>query len=226
MDTIWASVLGAAVFVSVYALLNILLASDMGSTDEVSASDALKIRFTYAGAFVFIMSVLIASQTYHVLYGENTVSNYAESGESATWFDAFSTDECKVGHSAQEADPSTAYVEPCEDGFLNSVWLDTYEFTVATTFLLSGIFLLVVAWVSSTESLAVRVLQNWDAIVLVLCWLIYGFLAPIYFSNNPELLDYSSGGLNAWNYLDGIIAFVLFTYAAIRVSSDAQEMEA
>ena len=224
MDTIWASVLGAAVFVSVYALLNILLASDMGSTDEVMASDALKIRFTYAGAFVFIMSVLIASQTYHVLYGENTVSNYAESGESATWFDAFSSDECEVGHSAQEADPSTAYVEPCDDGLLNSVWLDTYEFTVATTFLVSGLFLWLISYFNSKPIIETNIYL--DVLAMIIGFAIYGFLAPIYFSNNPELLDYSSGGLNAWNYLDGIIAFVLFTYAAIRVSSDAQEMEA
>jgi hypothetical protein len=203
-----------------------LAADDFGNTDEVMASDALKIRFTYAGAFVFIMSVLVASQSYHVLYGENTVSNYTESGDSATWFDAFSTDECKVGHSAQEADPSTAYVEPCEDGFLNSVWLDTYEFTVATTFLVSAIFLLVVALFEGTDSLAVRVRQNWDAIVLASCWILYGFLAPWWFSNNPELLDYGEGGLNGWNYLDGIVAFFLMVYAASRTSSNAEEMEA
>ena len=219
------------IFVVVYAILNILLAADeFGNTDEVMASDALKIRFTYAGAFVFIMSVLVASQSYHVLYGENTVSNYTESGESATWFDAFSSDECEVGHSAQEADPSTAYVEPCEDGFLNSVWLDTYEFTVATTFFASALFLVAVARIEtgsfSTSGRWSLSRQNWDAIVLFVFGIVYGFWAPWWFSNNPELLEYGEGGLNGWNYLDGIVAFFLVVYAAWRTSSNAEEMEA
>ena len=64
-----------------------------------------------------------------------------------------------------------------------------------------------------------------DAIVLFAGFLIYGFLAPTYFSNNPELLEFGSGGLNGWNYLDGIIAFILLAYSAIRVLSDAEEME-
>ncbi|MCH2644661.1 MAG: hypothetical protein MKZ54_05095 [Candidatus Poseidoniaceae archaeon] len=166
---------------------------------------------------------MVASQTYHVLYGENTVSNYSESGEATTWFDAFSSDECEVGHSAQEADPSTAYVEPCEDGFLNSVWLDTYEFTVATTFLASSLFLIAVSYFSRRSMGGEIVLM--DAILLFAGFLIYGFLAPTYFSNNPELLEFGSGGLNGWNYLDGIIAFVLLAYSAIRVLSDAEEME-
>ena len=190
---------------------------------RAKASDVFKIRFSYAGAFVFIIAVLVASQTYHVLYGENTVSNYSESGEATTWFDAFSSDECEVGHSAQEADPSTAYVEPCEDGFLNSVWLDTYEFTVATTFLASSLFLIAVSYFSRRSMGGEIVLM--DAILLFAGFLIYGFLAPTYFSNNPELLEFGSGGLNGWNYLDGIIAFVLLAYSAIRVLSDAEEME-
>ena len=190
---------------------------------RAKASDVIKIRFSYAGAFVFIIAVLVASQTYHVLYGENTVSNYSESGEATTWFDAFSSDECEVGHSAQEADPSTAYVEPCEDGFLNSVWLDTYEFTVATTFLASTLFLIAVSYFSRRSMGGEIVLM--DAILLIAGFLIYGFLAPTYFSNNPELLEFGSGGLNGWNYLDGIIAFVLLAYSAIRVLSDAEEME-
>ena len=190
---------------------------------RAKASDVIKIRFSYAGAFVFIIAVLVASQTYHVLYGENTVSNYSESGEATTWFDAFSSDECEVGHSAQEADPSTAYVEPCEDGFLNSVWLDTYEFTVATTFLASSLFLIAVSYFSRRSMGGEIVLM--DAILLFAGFLIYGFLAPTYFSNNPELLEFGSGGLNGWNYLDGIIAFVLLAYSAIRVLSDAEEME-
>jgi hypothetical protein len=175
----------------------------------------------YLGKSIFfIIAVLITSNAYHVLYGENTISNYFEdSTEGRTWLSAFDSDiQCQTGHSAQ-LDPSKEALTVCEDSFLDSHWLDTYEFTVASTFFVAAfaialLFMLpdILSYQQSGNSFRENLLAGF---VITFPLTFIGFLYGFVFSSFPRIFDLGEGPTNimkTYMFADGAILVTLLIY--------------
>ncbi len=168
----------------------------------------------YLGKSIFfILAVLITSNAYHVLYGENTISNYFEdSTEGRTWLSAFDSDiQCQTGHSAQ-LDPSKEALTVCEDSFLDSHWLDTYEFTVASTFFVAA-FAIALTFMVGGGDLRENLVGGF---VVTFPLTFIGFLYGFVFSSFPRIFDLGQGPeeiMKTYMFADGAVLVVLLIYA-------------
>lgn len=225
MDDIWISV--------VFTLIFIVLWFGFRATQFTEAIDGEGWTRAFSliprspnGWILFIFTVLITSNAYHVFYGENTISNYfEEEPPTGTMIDVFSSDiECQQGHSAQLSYETTTYVSPdgeqvwketkygwdgeygdCDDSFLGSYWLDTYEFTVAMTFFVSA-FAVALLDRRPSRNESTRLISSTPARLIAGFGFIYGFFFPIF----ADVYDQQS-----WRILDGVVLTILFIYTTL-----------
>tara|TARA_Y100000114_G_C11763380_1_gene331308 strand:+ start:1859 stop:2503 length:645 start_codon:yes stop_codon:yes gene_type:complete len=138
MDSIWYSVIATALFVALTARATIHF---FNNRDKI---------LLYLGFMA--ISVLIVSNLYHIAltdppeqYGENTVENfsYEDDGVKKSFQNIFdviiygSDAKCDIGNQVEF--PSSSDYQKCGDDLTDSIYLDTYEFTVALTVLSLGL---------------------------------------------------------------------------------------
>jgi hypothetical protein len=176
MDSIWYSVIATIIFVVGTSSATIYV---FKNRDKI---------LLYLGFMA--ISVLVVSNLYHMAltdppeqYGENTVENFSYEDDGTTksftnFFDVIihgADAKCEIGNQIKSIE-GTSDSKKCGDDFTDSIYLDTYEFTVALTVLSLGL----IAFIGFRA-------EGYDAeSLLILVWTIGSFVlyASGYFSQS------------------------------------------
>lgn len=159
MDSIWYSIIATILFLAVSYSATIHF---FKNRDKI---------LLYLGFMA--MSVLVISNLYHIAltdppeqYGENTVENFTYEDDGTTksfsnFFDVIihgADAKCEIGNQIKSIE-GTSDSKKCGDDFTDSIYLDTYEFTVALTVLSLGLIAFIAFRAEGyvVESLAVLV---------------------------------------------------------------------